>query len=798
MRSPRFLILSLVTLALILNMAGGGVPVAAAPQGDHPRLWLRPADVARLQQWAVSTNPFYAEGLLPAAERAKQDMDAGYVPAGDCGQRAYSEYVTEAYAELFAFLSLIDPDAAARADYAARARTLLMHVMDIAALGPAEVEDFTCPGDPDSRYYPPFRHPDFFTEDSDRPRWYGEAFALTVDWIYPSLSAEDKATIAKVFTRWGREIIERAYHHPEPVGVVRSAELTANRTQVRWSGNNYFAAHMRNLGLLSMALDPVDSTPELQGYLENAVGAWLYLFEANTRTEVRGGVLPEGFEYSPQTASYVIQFLWALKTAGYDAATAGAWIDLDANPFWDDFITAYLHSLSPATVYDPELDAAVYQPAWYGDAQRYHLADFIDAFGALGAYDQITGNAARLNALRWIQMHTPAGGAAALVDRARGADYFRSTILYFMLFDPAASPPTDPRPAMPPDYVAAGMQRLFSRTGWDANAAWLIYNLSWNEIDHQHAEGNHLEFYRGGEWLTKARVGYANIAEGIASSEFRNTLAIQNERPADRDDSDWRIDLWQRGSQWNLVNDGDPGVLLHSANEVFTYAAGDATNLYNSTYESSTAVRHASRAIVWLKPDWIVVYDRADAPAQYFKRVWWQLPNTPTLSGTSADLTTTKGQHLFISALLPEGATMHLVDSAQDNVGETVATGELMTERIVVEAPATDSARFLHVLQGADAGTAAAPAVLIRSTAGSPFEGAALKDTVVLFPVAMSQPFEGVTYTAPAGTTRHLITGLTAGVGYTVTLTAAENGVTVTVAVGGTTLADGGGVLTIR
>jgi len=34
-------------------------------------------------------------------------------------------------------------------------------------------------------------------------------------------------------------------------------------------------------------------------------------------------------------------------------------------------------------------------------------------------------------------------------------------------------------------------------------------------------------------------------------------------------------------------------------------------NLYNSAYEGSTDILHASRSIVGFKPDHIVVYDRA-------------------------------------------------------------------------------------------------------------------------------------------------------------------------------------------
>ena len=242
--------------------AAAAIPqrTAAAPTGkqaagDHPRLWLTAPDLPRLRAWASDSNPLYLDGLALLAERAKQEMDEGRVPDEDCGNVGYEEYPTESYAELFAFLSLVENDAAARSDYAARARKLIMHIMNEAAKGPATTENYTCNG---SKQYPPFRHPDFATEDRDRIRYHGEAFPLVVDWIYPSLSTQDKATIRKVFLRWSGEVISRGYHHPEPVGLLNDPALLADPQQVRFSGNNYYAAHMRNLGLMALALDPAD------------------------------------------------------------------------------------------------------------------------------------------------------------------------------------------------------------------------------------------------------------------------------------------------------------------------------------------------------------------------------------------------------------------------------------------------------------------------------------------------------------------------------------------------------------
>ncbi|MER2599538.1 MAG: hypothetical protein ABTQ73_08465 [Caldilineales bacterium] len=801
---PLLLILTLLTACGGAKGAPAGQPAATLPaapaaQADplpasstdnaHPRLWLTPDGVMQLRGWATADNPLWADGLLLLAERARADMDAGRVPADDCGGTAYEEYPTEMYAELFAFLALIHPDAAARADYASRGRALLMHVIGEAAKGPASKENFNCNG---SRQYPPFRHPEFFTADRDRARYHGEAFALSVDWLYPALSAADKTAIRQVFLRWSEEIITQGYHHPQPVGMVNDPALLADRQQVRFAGNNYFAAHMRNLGLMALALDPADDPDgALRGYLTNAQGAYLYLFNHLLETDARGGLLPEGFEYSPQTAAYAVQFLWALQSSG--SAGAAEAVNRD---FWAAFVAAYLHSLSPAPVTfdrDGEL-LAEYQPAWYGDSQDYRLPDFINVWGALAALLP-----EQAEAIRWAAQHTAPGGAARLTERVRNPTDFREAILGFMLFDPQAAPAADPRAALGLEFSATGLNRVFSRTGWDADAAWLNYRLGWNSIDHQMADGNHFEWYRRGEWLTKGRAGYANIAEGIASSEFYNTVTVGNDRP-DRSDDDWRIDLWQRGSQWNLVSDDNPTLRAYVADAVLLYVTGDATPLYNSSSEGVSAVTHVSRSLLWLKPDLLVIYDRAETRGPgYVKRWWLQLAAPPAVQGAGALATTPGGQQLVITALLPEGAQLQPVNRAEAIVEDAIAHNEPMTVRLMSEAAnAPPAARFLHVLQAADAGAATLTPLLLRSTDGR-WEGAAAGDAAILFARDLGQPLAGeLRYTAPAGTRRQLISGLEPGAGYTVQVTATATGVTVSVQPGGAAVADEAGVLRLE
>jgi hypothetical protein len=780
--------------ASVVSSGSTAVVVPVVAVAGHPRLWLTPSGVTRLRAWATPSNPVWQQGLVPLLATARQDMDSHKVPDQDCGGQ-YEEYVAEKYALLFALDALIDPQASTRDASAQRAHTLLMYVMDRAVLGPSNDGNVSCGGN--TGLYPKYRNPKFMTEDYDRARYYGEAFPLVVDWIYPTLSAADKATIRKVFLRWCNDIEQRGYRAPRPIGAHLSPQLVANRDQVRWAGDNYFTAHMRNLGMMAMSLDPKDDPGgRLHAYLTDATETWLYIFDNLTRTDAKGGALPEGMEYSPQTASYAAEFLLALHTAGQDDTRKfGAEVSFTGNPFWDDFVTNYVDSLSPVSVVEPSQpdNGPVFQPATYGDITNYWLPDYIHVFGALGLLDRDTGQLTKLDTLRWLAINTPPGGSAALLDRVAQADDFTDSIMYFLLLDPDRPAPQDPRPTFPLTNYAIGKGQILARTAWSPDASMFTFLLDWNETDHEHADGLDFGLYRHHEWLTKQRAGYGNSETSLMDlSEFANSLAVHNDPAPQRDKDDFRYVTWQEGSSWDYVPSGDPKMLAVDFQRAYVYALGDATNLYNSSSEGVDSVAGVSRAIIWLKPDTVVVFDRADTKrATGFKRFWLQVPAPAVVNGSRAVVTTPGHQQFVVTALLPDGAVPQPENTVDAQIMNDTAKGEPMKDRILIEAPGDPvSARFLTVLQGADQGAAMPTPPLIRSDDAS-WNGAVVGSTAVVFPVNLTAT--PLTLTVPSGPSMLIVTGLVPSASYSVT----RAGRTVTVRPGGSNTADKAGVLTV-
>lgn len=841
-RRPTIASAALAALGLTLALSTAPAPAhAAAPPDVHPRLWVRAKDLDELRKRAVAQNPIYEEGLKKVVAESVRKMDTpapGDIVSMDGGSWAESYHeCSELYAMMFAFMYLMSPDGSAeKQDHGKRAKTLLMNVINNVHSGLAKLPEGTAledmaPGG--SKYYGDVWSGGQFV--LNMRNFIQDAIPLTVDWIYPLLGAEDKAKIRTVFLYWSRLITERAattgdQDRPKPAGVYNDPALLhlddENRFAARFGMNNWFAMHMRMLGLMALSVDAADDVPRpqkggaagnslfkqieasppgaLREYMKSATGAYLYMFDYGLRNDGRGGLSPEGMQYFTAGLSATAQLLLALKTSGWD--DPGLYpqkqeqVVLTKTPFWADMYPAFLSQLSPvpAVTKDFEWYGPTYQAAWYGDGEKYLVAEQIGLFGPLARYHDISGDAQKAAMSRWIALHVSPGGEKKAADRVRSAisnGSMRLAILYFLAMDPSAAPPEDPRPKMPLAWFAPGIQSLSVRTGWSADARWWSYILPWNRVDHQHGEANMIQLYRKGEWLTKKWVGYG---ARVGASDFSNTVTIFNDPPKYNSPGTYQNEQWKAGSQWQYIGAGDPLLVGWSDAADYTYAYGDATPLYNSKMDGAMATAHVSRSTVWLKPDHVVVYDRAASKKpDRFKRFWLNFENEPKVDGTMVTATTKGGQQLFVKSLLPEKATLAVKSDHPmwDGGGKQTATGEPMRYRLMVEAPNRQDVRFLHVLQGADAGAAADPARLVQSTSGTPFEGAVVRDTAVLFPRDFGEPATAVAYEAPAAVKLHVVTGLSPQKGYSITLKTTGDKVAVSIAEGGQIQSDKGGAL---
>jgi ligand-binding sensor domain-containing protein len=804
------------------------MPTIIPPVTTHPRLWITVNDLPRLRSWATAANPMYQYGLLPTVNTGRARADAhwswtwqggtGLPDSGwrDTGSTQYEWDYTEAYAQLFAFMSLVDPNQTNRDQYAGRARDMVMWIMNQAALGHAAGQ--------------PFRDPQFAT--FNRANEWGQDLPLTVDWIYGYLSPADKATIRTVFLQWAQDNLT-AYpvaNGPSPIlGVINDLRLLGSspsqtayqqqiyQKQLRWTANNYWLAHMRLITLMSMGFDPADDPGgALTSYTRNATGWWLYqayaMFEDATTVQAAFGVPPgnksiglasggipvEGTLYG-HSLGYLAQALLAMRTAGYDTPTlSGPQINLIHSAYWDRVVGGYLNSISPNSHTPPASSGyaylgPIYWQANHGDLLRvYNTWEGITTFGPLGLLDAMLNNTQRLQTIRWILKETLQGGPNALYSRASniwGNGYTTDTILYFMVFDPSASSPSDPRPSQPLTFVDKPYGRLLSRTDWGPNATWFTYKCNWLSINHQNSDCNQFEFYRKGEWLTKERSGYTDI---LTTSDYHNNMGLQNNVPSNLQ---WfETETSARGAQWNNgMNAGDPTTVFSTGNG-YVFTQGDSTNLYNRPPDALD-ILHASRSIVWLKPDTVMVYDRATSKtANRFKRFNLNLVTMPTVNDKTATAFTPGGQKFVIQNLLPASAVMTAMPA--ENVGSGLGEYEPTKVRLMIEDPSNPAdVRFLHVLQAADGGVTVLPALLVQSTSGTPYDGAVVNNTAILFRHNLASAFSSVSYVVSSSVTGHIVTGLTPGAGYNVTLTPNGIGVQVTVAPGATYTADAAGVI---
>ncbi|AIE83952.1 hypothetical protein OP10G_0584 [Fimbriimonas ginsengisoli Gsoil 348] len=768
------------------------IPPPAGSMTGHPRLFIKASQLPTFQSWANAGNPIFT-ALQAAANNAKAMMNQNKIPQLDDGNALGNSVIcpTEGYAEIFALMSLVDPNVQLRADWAKRAHDLVMFIFNKCKNGPGLITD-------------PFTSPQFAAYN--RSRWYGEGFPLVVDWCYQTFTPAEKQIVRKVFLQWVQDNLN-GYNHPNPLGMTYNPTLLASKGALRWAGNNYYDNHARQIGMMAMAMDLADDVPAAAGdppagtlrdFIGNVTGAWLYQLEKLEQTDTNGGTSPEGIGYGESDTSGIAMLLLAMNTAGTDnVGTYGSPAGLASTPWWNQqVLDSYITSMSPKQVVLANWIGPTYQAADFGDNADYWTVNYIRTFGPLALIARNKGDNTLYNKIRWmITEYEPGHGTTRLNQISSCMQNYGPMIavMYFLLMDPAAPAPTDPRNTVPTDFFSPGLNRIVSRTDWGPNASWFTFKSSWITTDHNPQDANKFELYRKGEWLTKGRQGYGF---NVNSPGLQNGIAIQNTGST----TNWYLVIQLAiGSMFSYINGGDP-VVVSSIQPSYIAAQSDATKLYSCPSIGATDVQHESRSLIYLKPDVVVAYDRVvSKSANKWKRWYLNTQNLATVNGNLSTAVTPNGQRMYVRTLLPLGGVItpqSVPKSANGPDANETANWEPMTCRIQVEDPTNPkNIRFLHVVQGADANMAPLASTLVQSSAGDAFDGTTFGTYALMFKNDITTAFNSVTFTVPATVTTFFVGDLKPNTGYTVTKTVTANGTTVTIVPGAGNVSDSAGVL---
>jgi len=831
-----------VAAEILVIPAGEVYPAVPYPVSVHPRLWLTPADVTRLQGWATDSNPIYKQGLRPVLEHALNIYNTQFFPGGTANRKwpdpgdvqGYTGSLAEEYAMILAFNSLIDSSPANRIAYAQDARNLIMYALNQAALG--------------QQAHAPYREAAFPVYN--RASATGQDWPLVVDWIYDAkdanganiLTAADKATVRNVFLIWAADCVTASTtggDSPQIQGVINSTKLLPHNLPYRMASNNYYLAHARLLTMMALAIDPADDPVvnpgqpasqlgnTLRSYLSDATGAWLYQEYAmmgDPRTVATaygipgggagfglasGGLPPEGMLYG-ESFGYALGQLLALQTAGFNnpryAGFTGPQIALIDAPVWGRWVDGMLTSLIPASFVPPSEPylGSVYEFASYGDMLRLWVTpDNVNSWTLLDLLENENGSTAHQADVRWFADNVLPGGASGIAARMTSSTWGAlDAVEYFLLFDPGAAAAADPRPSLPLKFYDPRAGRVVAHSDWTPSNTMFDYHASWESINHQDGNAGEFEMYRKGEWLTKEMSNYDNNLVGN-TTYYHNTLALKNTCQAGTPKLGWNeVGEWKNGSQFTLgANAGDPTTVTSSGTG-YVYAATDMTKLYNrpniwDPAQSAVDITRAQRSILWLNNDFIAVYDRATSRSSgLFKRFNLSLVANPAISGQNATETMHDGQQLFIHTLLPANAsiTSREADSDLNPLADLEPTRYVLT---VQDASNPTDTRFLHVLQAADANAAPTAVSGFASSSGTAFDGALVGNTALMFIHDDKQTtgFARTVYSEPATVTANYVAGLIPNAAYTVLKTTSGAAVQVTVTAGGSTHADAAGVL---
>ena len=478
-----------------------------------------------------------------------------------------------------------------------------------------------------------------FQPVADAHRLAAQAFAY--DWLYPGLNGAQRQELARLLLASADAAWERTYAslpeflHNIPntataaqcLAALAVADEFPDRAQSVFDrGWRYQREILRCTGDRDAHPDPLNPIYPLAG------GGW-----------------PEGHDYDRHGTLEALTLWLALRSAGGPDFVPGS-------RFLDDKLLWYLQGLLPSENYmlpvgDNDFPGGI--PSWH---DLHVLAMAAAADGPHAPY------------LRDYLDHSPV--------------QTESAISTFLFVDPAA-PRRDWR-TLPTDYFAEGVGTAAFRSSWEKDASYVAVQASDHFVCHQQNQDGALYLYRNAPLAWRSGVYDGEVHDHNVNYVIRsiaaNCILVTDPREQfhgpDRveavNDSGQVIGNWmpkavdmeslerlraQRESYTDRVT-----WLAYESGQDYGYAAFE----YGRAYLAGK-VPEAIRQVVFLKPDWVVVLDRATSGDPTFQKTFVlhapeEMEVDPaaglTIVTTRSGPATAAPGRLFCQTLLPHGARL--------------------------------------------------------------------------------------------------------------------------------------------
>ena len=542
--------------------------------------------------------------------------------------------------------------------------------------------------------------------------------AVAYDWFYNTFTKEEKQMIWTRLNDWA----DYYFYGPEYRG----------RWAVDNSNNNFFYGRIIGGGLTAIA-----------SFGDNPRAAeWFDLVRYSKYENLakpqflnyykHGGWLFEGSDYSPASYLFLLQYYQALKTATGE------------NLFKD---TGFPEALIRNIIYNtqPKLDSILPTGDWTGSQSYGWLDDYERTIMQLLA-GEFKGSVSSEHA-QWYLKNTSSNKVSYNYNKWQDLLWYNS------------STPERNIAELPLSYFDGdGTGFIYARSDWSQNATWIAFQsggLKGGITDHQHLDQNSFYIYKK-QWLA-APANVATAAYIGGSTINYNTIAVNN-------GSTDSIQLSKRNG---------PGVIeKFEATTDYVYSLGQAADTYNSVSYSINLLENYARNIVFLRPDYVIVFDRIRvAKPTYYPKWILKSVNEPTILGNLNTIINGDAK-MFVKTLSPTNLAVNKLQSAG---WSTYLTDN---DRSDQDYP------FLNVIQATDSSNTAMILTERIDASSNNMTGAkltvAVNDTrIVMFSKTETAGGfnENIIYNVSGtGTSKHLIVDLKPNTQFTITNTNLDTG----------------------